>query len=433
MPKKITVLLVDDHSLVRRGFRRMLEDEPDMEVVGEAGDGEESVKLTKQLHPQVVVMDCALTGMNGLEATRQIIESSPDTAVLMLSMHSENTWVRQAIEAGAKGYVLKNAMDLELGPAIRKIAAGETVFDPKVEQKTALRGERNAALTQREHGRCSSSQYHEYPRHSQNRRTGCVCHPRRAGERSVNRRSFLGGLAGLAAGLQLSRLQSFAAQGGNRTALGFRFTDVTTEAGIQFRHNSGAFGGKLLPETLGSGCAFLDYDGDGWQDILLINGSDWPGHKRSRTTLRLYHNNGNGTFTDVTSRAGLDMELYGMGVAVGDYNNDGFPDILITCVGQNRLFRNTGKGTFVDVTNSSGLGKREGFSTSAIWFDYDRDGLLDLFVCNYVKWSPETDVFCSLDGKHKSYCTPEAYRGATCWLFHNRGNGTFEDVTASSG
>jgi len=249
----------------------------------------------------------------------------------------------------------------------------------------------------------------------------------------VNRRSFLGGLAGLAAGSQLSRLQSFAAQGGNRTALGFRFTDVTTEAGIQFRHNSGAFGGKLLPETLGSGCAFLDYDGDGWQDILLINGSDWPGHKRSRTTLRLYHNNGNGTFTDVTSRAGLDMELYGMGVAVGDYNNDGFPDILITCVGQNRLFRNTGKGTFVDVTTAAGLGKREGFSTSALWFDYDRDGLLDLFVCNYVKWSLETDIFCSLDGKHKSYCTPEAYRGATCWLFHNRGNGTFEDVTPTSG
>ena len=122
-----------------------------------------------------------------------------------------------------------------------------------------------------------------------------------------------------------------------------------------------------------------------------------------------------------------------MGVAVGDYNNDGFPDILVTCVGQNRLFRNTGKGTFVDVTNTSGLGKREGFSTSALWFDYDRDGLLDLFVCNYVKWSPEHDVFCSLDGKHKSYCTPEAYRGATCWLFHNRGNGTFEDVTAASG
>ena len=150
MQKKITVLLVDDHSLVRRGFRRMLEDESDMEVVGEAGDGEESVRLAKQFRPQVVVMDCALPGMNGLDATRQIIENSPNTAVLMLSMHSESTWVRQAIEAGAKGYVLKNALDLELSTAIRKIAAGETVFDPKVEQKTALRGERSSALTQRE-------------------------------------------------------------------------------------------------------------------------------------------------------------------------------------------------------------------------------------------------------------------------------------------
>ena len=248
----------------------------------------------------------------------------------------------------------------------------------------------------------------------------------------MNRRSFLGGLAGLAAWPNFSRLHALAAQAGN-TNPGFRLTDVTAQAGVQFHHNSGAFGGKFLPETLGSGCAFLDYDRDGWQDILLINGADWPGHKKKRTTLRLYHNNGNGTFTDVTARAGLDVELYGMGVAVGDYDNDGFPDILVTCVGQNRLFHNTGKGSFVDVTNASGLGKREGFSTSALWLDYDRDGLLDLFVCNYVKWSPETDVFCSLDGKHKSYCTPEAYRGATCWLFHNRGNGTFEDVTAASG
>jgi hypothetical protein len=237
-------------------------------------------------------------------------------------------------------------------------------------------------------------------------------------------------MAGLASWSHLSGLSSFAA---TTISPGFRFTDVTTQAGIQFQHNSGAFSGKFLPETMGSGCAFLDYDRDGWQDILLINGADWPSHKRSRSTLRLYHNNGNGTFTDVTSRAGLDVELYGMGVAVGDYNNDGFPDILITCVGQNRLFRNTGKGTFVDVTNVAGFGRREAFSTSAIWFDYDRDGLLDLFVCNYVKWSPESDVFCSLDGKHKSYCTPEAYRGATCWLFHNRGDGTFEDVTATSG
>ncbi len=239
-------------------------------------------------------------------------------------------------------------------------------------------------------------------------------------------------MAGAASWSQLSRLDALAAQEA-ASSPGFRFADVTGSAGIQFQHNSGAFGGKFLPETLGSGCAFLDYDRDGWQDILLINGADWPGHKKHRSTLRLYHNNGNGTFTDVTSRAGLDVELYGMGVAVGDYNNDGFPDILVTCVGQNRLFHNTGKGTFVDVTHASGLGKREGFSTSALWFDYDRDGLLDLFVCNYVKWSPEHDVFCSLDGKHKSYCTPEAYRGATCWLFHNRGNGTFEDVTATSG
>jgi len=213
----------------------------------------------------------------------------------------------------------------------------------------------------------------------------------------------------------------------------FSFADVTQHAGIQFQHNSGAYGGKLLPETLGSGCAFLDYDADGWLDILLINGMDWPGHKRQRSTLRLYKNNRNGTFTDVTKAAGLDVEMYGLGVAVGDYNNDGFPDIFITCVGQNRLFRNTGNGTFLDVTRASGLSARQAFSTSALWFDYDRDGLLDLFVCNYVRWSPEHDVFCSLDGRHKSFCTPEAYRGDTCWLFHNRGDGTFEDVTATSG
>ena len=244
----------------------------------------------------------------------------------------------------------------------------------------------------------------------------------------TDRRSFLRNLGKLAA---LSYLPPFAL--GQASAPGFRFTDVTASAGIQFRHNSGAYGGKLLPETLGSGCAFIDYDGDGWPDILLVNGMDWPGHKQRRSTLRLYRNNRNGTFTDVTVRAGLDIEMYGMGVAVADYDNDGFADILITCVGQNHLFHNTGKGTFIDVTNASGLGNRLGFSTSALWFDYDNDGLLDLFVCNYVKWSPDRDVFCSLDGKHKSYCTPEAYRGETCWLFHNRGNGTFEDVTASSG
>jgi hypothetical protein len=247
----------------------------------------------------------------------------------------------------------------------------------------------------------------------------------------LNRRSFLRGIGVTSAALPFSKILSAAPAQGPSPA--FRFVDVTASAGIQFRHNSGAYGGKFLPETLGSGCAFLDYDGDGWQDILLINSMDWPGHTRSRSTLRMYRNNCNGTFTDVTHSAGLDVETYGMGVAIGDYNNDGFPDILVTCVGQNRLFKNTGKGTFIDVTKSSGLGDRLGFSTSALWFDYDRDGFLDLFVCNYVKWSPEHDVFCSLDGKHKSYCTPEAYRGATCWLFRNRGNGTFEDITATSG
>jgi len=251
--------------------------------------------------------------------------------------------------------------------------------------------------------------------------------------RPLTRRSFLRNIAGLASISQLPLLRALGAATGTAASPGFRLVDVTASAGIRFQHNSGAFGGKLLPETLGSGCAFLDYDGDGWQDIILINGMDWPAHKQRRSTLRLYHNNRNGTFTDVTTRAGLDVEMYGMGVAVGDYDNDGFPDILVTSVGQNRLFHNTGKGSFIDVTNRSGLGKRQEFSTSALWFDYDRDGLLDLFVCNYVKWSPERDVFCSLDGKRKSYCTPEAYRGETCWLFHNRGNGTFEDVTASSG
>ncbi|HTA44958.1 MAG TPA: CRTAC1 family protein [Bryobacteraceae bacterium] len=240
----------------------------------------------------------------------------------------------------------------------------------------------------------------------------------------MNRRAFL--LGGIP-------LVSIAAETARKIDPGFRLADITGSAGINFRHNSGAFGAKYLPETLGPGCAFLDYDADGWLDILLVNGTGWSGHNHGGSALSLYHNNRNGTFTDVTRRAGLYVDLYGMGVAIADFDNDGFPDILVTAVGQNRLFRNTGKGTFVDVTAKSGLGGRSGLSTSALWFDYDRDGLLDLFVCNYVQWSPEHDVFCSVDGKNKSYCTPEAYHGSTCWLFRNRGNGTFEDVTAKSG
>lgn len=216
-------------------------------------------------------------------------------------------------------------------------------------------------------------------------------------------------------------------------SLPFALTDVSNAAGLRFRHNSGAFGAKYLPETMGPGCAFLDYDGDGWLDILLINGQDWPQRRRTRSPLQLLRNNRNGTFTDVTRAAGLDIDLYGMGVAVGDFNNDGFPDLYITAVGQSRLFRNNGNGTFTDITRQAGLAPRTGFSTSALWFDYNRDGLLDLFVCNYVRWSPEADVRCSLDGVNKSYCTPEAFRGSSCWLFRNLGNGAFEDVTARAG
>ncbi len=150
MPNKISVLLVDDHSLVRRGFRRILEDEPDITVVGEAGDGAEAIRLARDLKPTVVVMDCALPGTSGLAATRKILEASPDQAILMLSMHSEETLVRQALEAGARGYVLKNAVDLELPAAIRKVAEGKRVLDPQVARRASLKGERNGGLTPRE-------------------------------------------------------------------------------------------------------------------------------------------------------------------------------------------------------------------------------------------------------------------------------------------
>jgi len=210
------------------------------------------------------------------------------------------------------------------------------------------------------------------------------------------------------------------------------FTDVSAQAGIHFKHNTGAFGKKYLPETLGAGCAFLDYDNDGWQDILLVNSMDWPEHKTGKSTLALYHNNQDGTFTDVTRQAGLAVEMYGIGVAVADYDNDGNVDIYITCLGPNHLFRNLGGGKFADVTARAGVGD-PGFSTSAVWFDYDNDGKLDLFVAHYVDWSVEKDQFCSLDGKNKSYCTPQTYKGQSSSLYHNKGNGTFENVTQKAG
>jgi len=209
-----------------------------------------------------------------------------------------------------------------------------------------------------------------------------------------------------------------------------QFRDITAQAGIHFVHNNGAFGKKYLPETMGPGCAFIDYDNDGWPDILLVNGEDWPGHaKAGTTTLKLYHNNHDGTFTDVTQKAGLAIPMFGLGVAVGDYDNDGYDDLFITALGQSRLFHNNGNGTFTDVTKSAGLWGPNEFSTSAAWVDYDRDGKLDLVVANYVQWSEKDDLYCTLDGTHKSYCTPESYKGASARLWHNLGDGKFEDAT----
>lgn len=212
-----------------------------------------------------------------------------------------------------------------------------------------------------------------------------------------------------------------------------QFTDVTAAAGIRFKHNSGAFGKKYLPETMGSGVCFVDYDNDGWQDIFLVNSMDWPGQTAGGPSYpALYHNNHDGTFTDVTRAAGLAVQTYGMGCAVGDYDNDGFDDLYLTTVGSNHLYHNQGNGKFVDVTAKAGVAS-PGFSASAAWVDYDNDGKLDLFVTHYIEWSIDTDQYCSLDNKNKSYCTPQRYKGESSHLYHNKGGGVFEDVTKKAG
>jgi len=220
--------------------------------------------------------------------------------------------------------------------------------------------------------------------------------------------------------------------GAERPSGPIHFTDITAQAGIRFARNSGAFGKKYLPETMGSGVCFIDYDNDGWQDILFVNSMDWPGHKTHKSYPALYHNNHDGTFTDVTAQAGLDVEMYGMGCAIGDFDNDGNDDIYITALDHNYLFRNLGNGKFKDVTAPAGVGSA-GFSTGAAWLDYDNDGKLDLLVDHYVDWSIATDKVCALDGVHKSYCTPELYKGESITLYHNLGHGRFKDVTKEAG
>jgi hypothetical protein len=224
------------------------------------------------------------------------------------------------------------------------------------------------------------------------------------------------------------------ALGTTSSAQQIHFRDITAQAGIHFTHNNGAFGKKWLPETMGPGCAFIDYDNDGYPDVVLINGTDFPGHAHAgATTLKLYHNNGNGTFTDVTRKAGLAVPIFGLGVAVGDYDNDGFDDLFVTALGQSHLFHNNGNGTFTDVTKVAGMWGPSEFSTSAAWVDYDRDGKLDLVVANYVQWTEQTDLYCTIDGAHKSYCTPESYKGTSLRLWHNLGAGKFEDTTTKAG
>ena len=221
------------------------------------------------------------------------------------------------------------------------------------------------------------------------------------------------------------------ALGAAPAAIPVQFSDATKAAGITFTHNSGRAGKKLMAETMGSGVAFFDADQDGWPDLLFINGRNWkPGPRKSFHAL--YRNNRNGTFTDVTASSGLDVEMYGMGVAVGDYDNDGNDDVYITALEGDRLFRNEGRFKFRDVTKASGIANAD-FGTSAAWVDYDKNGLIDLFVANYVEWTPETDRWCSLDGSNKSYCTPEAYKGTASRLYRNLGGGRFEDVSGKAG
>lgn len=215
------------------------------------------------------------------------------------------------------------------------------------------------------------------------------------------------------------------------------FHDATAEAGLSgFRHENGAFGTKWFPEAMGSGGGFIDYDGDGWLDILLVGGGTWPDGDVEREpvqALHLYRNNGDGTFSDVTAEAGLaEVRAYGFGIVAADYDNDGDEDFFFTTLFEDMLFRND-DGVFTEVAEEAGVSGGSVWSTSAIFFDADRDGALDLYVGSYVLWSPETDLVCTIKGSIRSYCTPEHYTGIPSRFYRNNGDGTFTDRTEEAG
>jgi len=215
-----------------------------------------------------------------------------------------------------------------------------------------------------------------------------------------------------------------------------RYVDVAGSAGISFQHDNAASPEKYLIETMGSGCGWIDYDQNGLLDLYLVNGaSRRPNTSKHALRSALYRNNGDGTFTDVTIKAGVDAEgLFGMGAAVGDYDNDGCPDLFVLGYGRCILFHNNGNGTFTDVTDRAGVGNLRKWGSSAAWFDYDNDGLLDLVIANYVDWSPEENFWCGDKGPGlRSYCHPDVYRGQPPTLYHNNGDGTFSDVSKRSG
>jgi hypothetical protein len=218
-----------------------------------------------------------------------------------------------------------------------------------------------------------------------------------------------------------------------------RFTEITDTAGIDFVHTNGAEGEKLLPETMGGGGGFFDFDNDGDQDLLCVNGNVWPWAKvkpDKPPTSRLYANDGTGRFSNITAGSGLDIPLHGNGVAFGDFDNDGDVDVFISCLGANHLFRNDGGGKFAEVTAAAGVaGGENDWSTSCGWLDFDNDGDLDLFVCNYIQWNRELDqsMEFTLDGKLRAYGRPTDFTGAFPFLYRNEGNGTFVDVSEAAG